>query len=328
VFELLGLEDGKAFNGWSTAGTLAWMCGTTERSVQRSLDKLKKLGLVKTTGTRGYKGRTVLHVPGVVGAAQNLARRKLSGKPPTEDDEAPAQIRRRCRIPSETNTTQLSPRIRPARRMNPLKSPINGYEPSERAPGDAASRPGEPLSKSGLGEEEGACGQEDEADALTLPRTRLKRRLAGMAKKAGLQDGGEGLLQASDQDTVKRWMRMQSDEEARKRQGKRAGPQLFKALTQALADHYRLNDRQIGRKLAAEVEPEPAPPPEPRRAPPPPPASPPPPSPPWSSAWRARAGGNMAAAIHEPEHKPEPRKPYTCSADDLRASAERLKRFV
>jgi hypothetical protein len=327
VFELLGLEDGKAFNGWSTIPTLAWMCGTTERSVHRSLGKLKKLGLVKTTGFRGCKGRTVLHVPSVVGAAQSLARRKLSDKPPP-GDEALAKTRRPRHVSDDANMTQLSPETRRRRQVNPLKNPLDGYEPSERAPGAAASRPGDPLFESGLGEEEGAYGGasgEDEVDALTLPRRRLKRRLAGAARKLGLQDAGEGLLAASDEDTVLSWLRLQSDEEACKREGKPHGGRLFKALTVALVDHYKLNDKQAGRKLAAKAEPEP-----PEAKPPAPPASPPSPPPRPQPAWGGPRIGirDMGSATHEPEHNPAPRKPYVCSDEAMRASVARLKGYA
>ena len=36
----------------------------------------------------------------------------------------------------------------------------------------------------------------------------------------------------------------------------------------------------------------------------------------------------MREAIREPVAKPDPRKPYACSQDDLRASVERLKEYV
>jgi hypothetical protein len=50
-------------------------------------DAQSALGLMTTTGTRGQGGRTVFHVPGVVGAAQNLQRRKLSDRSPEDGDE-------------------------------------------------------------------------------------------------------------------------------------------------------------------------------------------------------------------------------------------------
>jgi hypothetical protein len=137
-----------------------------------------------------------------------------------------------------------------------------------------------------------------------------------------LQDGGEKLLQASDKDTVRRWLRWQ-------REGRHK--RLVQTLWQGLVDEYGLDAEEAGRKLAA--KPEPAPPPEPIR-PPTPEAKPPPspaspsPSPPRPPAWGARAGGNMAAALRGPEHKPEPRKPFACSEADMRASVERLKRYV
>jgi hypothetical protein len=320
VFDVLGLEGGRPFNGWSTASKLAWMCGIDERTVRRALGRLKKLGLITTTGTRGQGGRTVFYVPGVVGAAQKLPRRKLTDKLPAESDETPAQIGHGRPINAGGNRAQRSVQIGPGRPMNPSKNPPKGSEPSQWAPGDAASRPGEPPAFDLEEKDEGAFGQ-DQPSTLTRARHRLRQRLAGIAEKVGVQDGGEGLLLGCDEDTVRRWLKWQRE--------KRETP-LTQALLQVLIDHYGLNPAEAGRKLAEKPEPAPQPEPEPRRQePPPPPARPPSPSPlpPAVNGAGVRTGLRpMAAAIHElllPSEAP-PRKPYVCSRAEANASGKRL----
>jgi hypothetical protein len=190
-----------------------------------------------------------------------------------------------------------------------------------RAHGAAASSPREPSALDLEEGEEGACGQ-DEPQALTLPRYRLLKRLAGMAGKLGLQDDVEGLLLACDEDDVKRWLEWQKK--------KRERP-LTQALLQVLIDHHGLNPAEAGRKLAE--KPEPTLPPEPaqRRQEPPPPASPPSPfpPPPAFNGGGVRTGLRMVSdAIHEPVREPPPWKPLVFTDEQKRASAERLKRYL
>jgi MarR family len=335
VDALLGLEDGKPHNGWCTMGVLATRCRMSKSGVRRALDRLEALGLLKVTPQAGRGGRVYLHVPGVVDAAENLKPRGLKDRtvPETEpnghdeDAETPSKSARQREVKDVEKPASTRRKSSRQREVNPWSETLDGYESGERARGGAACPPagaGEPPFEFGSGEGR-ASGGEEQADALTRPRDRLKRRLAGMAKKVGLQDGGEGLLQASDEDTAQRWMRLQRVEEARGRKGKAKGSQLFKELTQALVDHYELNDKQVGRKLAAKTEPPPPPPSEPRRAPPPqpPPAASPSPSPPPA----VRAGPavrTVAAAIREPWLAPPPASKIVFSDADYWASAVRL----
>jgi hypothetical protein len=143
-----------------------------------------------------------------------------------------------------------------------------------------------------------------------------------MARKLGLQDGGARFLRFATEVTVGDWLRWQREKRDQR---------LVQAIWQGLVDEYGLDAEEAGRKLAAKAEPEPPPeparPPAPEAKPPPPPASPSPSRPP-PPAWGARAGGNMAAALRGPEHKPEPRKPYAYTDTDMRASVERLKGYL
>jgi hypothetical protein len=181
--------------------------------------------------------------------------------------------------------------------------------------------PGEPPALNLEEGEGGAFGKE--GGALTRPRQRLRKRVVGMANKLGLQDGGEKLLRASDEDTVRRWLRWQ-------REGRQK--QLVQALWQGLVDEYGLDAEEAGRKLATKAEPEPEAPPEPVRPPapeakpPPRPASPSPSRPPL--AFVAGSGlRTVRAAIREPELRAAPHRPYVCSEAEMQASAARLRRM-
>jgi hypothetical protein len=327
LFDLLGLEDGKPHNAWTTRGVLATACHMRKRGVQRVLDRLDELGLVKHFGVAGRGGRTMLHVPGVVDAAKLLKRRQLrdgtKDEPEPNGHDASAETQsKRCPPGPLKNVEKVSSRTAkrcPPGPLNPLNESLEGSESLERVSGGAANRhPGEPPALNLEEGEEGAFGREGRT--LTRPRQRLRDRVVGMASKLGLQDGGERLLRFATEVTVRDWLRLQREGRTQR---------LVQAIWQALVDEYGLDAEEAGRLLASKAEPEPEPPPEPARPPapeakpPPPPASPSPSRPP-PPTWGARAGGNMAAALREPEHKPQPACTLMFSRDTYGASAARL----
>jgi hypothetical protein len=315
LFKVLGLGGAKAHNGWCTASVLARVCGLDHRTAQRALSRLQELQLVKVTGQRGRGGRSILHVAGVVGAAEKLPQRGLGDVP--DDDEPPSKIRHRRRIKDGENTAQLSSKIRRSCRMNPSKESLYTKEPLEGVSGGAANRhPGEPPALNSEDGEEGAFG--GEGGALTRPRQRLRDRVVGMASKLGLQDGGTRFLRFATEVTVGDWLRLQRE---------RRDQRLVQAIQQALVDEYELDAEEAGRLLAAKAEPEPPPeparPPAPEAKPPPPPASPRPSRP--LPAVNGGAGPRaMADAIRGPALVPPPPSKVVHTADEKRASAVRL----
>jgi DNA-binding MarR family transcriptional regulator len=327
VLRLLGLEDGKSHNAWTTTAVLANACGLRRRAVQRALDRLVKLGLLKRVGVPGRGGRTLLHVPEVAGAAKRLKLRPLGagdGEAGTEAGDAADVASKRRRAghlkPDEKASPAASKRCR-AGHLNPLNESIERNHPCEGARVDADAEPpdgGKPSALFEMGEEEGrAFGQEEWAESLTRPRERLRKRLTGVATKIGLQDGGAALLRSATEATVGGWLRLQ-------REGK--DTRLVQELHQALMGHYGLPAEETGRRLATKAEPEP----ESRAAP----AAPAPPSPsqapassplPPTAATVRRAPPLAAlrtvqAAIRQPEPPPRLQIP----PDELRASAARL----
>jgi hypothetical protein len=320
VFKVLGLKDGKPHNGWSTASKLAMMCGLTDRTVRRALDQLQEFGLVKTTGTRGRHGNTVLHVAGVVGAAEKLPQRKLTDRD-EEDNEPSSKIGRSRPNKAVENRTQPSAKLGRRRPMNPIQNHIHGSEPLEGVSGGAANPPSREPPALDLEEGEGrAFG--GEGGALTRPRQRLRSRIVGEAKKLGLPDGGARFLRFVSEPTVRDWLRWQREKRDQR---------LVQAIWQALVDEYGLDAEEAGRLLASKAEPKP--PPEPARLPAP--EAKPPPSAASSSPSRPPPAANggpaphpalrtVAAAIHEPVLRPPPRLAYACSAEAIRASAANL----
>jgi hypothetical protein len=321
LFTVLGLENGKPHNGWCTANKLARMCGLDERTVRRVLARLQKLGLVKCIGARGRHGKTVLHVPGVVGAAENLPVRKLTD-PDEDEDEPPSKIGRRRPNKTVENRAQLSAKIGRGCPMNPITDPFSGFESVERVSGGAAANPppGEPSALNLEEGEEGAFG--GEGRTLTRPRQRLQSRIVGEAKKLGLQDAGARFLRFATEVTVRDWLRWQREKRDQR---------LVQAIWQALVDEYGLDAEEAGRLLASKAEPKP--PPEPARLPAP--EAKPPPSAASSSPSRPPPAANggpaphpalrtVAAAIHEPVLRPPTRLAYACSAEAIRASAANL----
>jgi hypothetical protein len=179
VFKVLGLNDGKPHNGWCTASKLAMMCGLTDRTVRRALDRLQGFGLVKCIGTRGRHGNTVLHVAGVVGAAEKLPQRKLTDRD-GEDNEPQSKLGRSRPNKTVEIRTQPSAKLGRRRPMNPIQNHIHGSEPLERVSGGAANGSVRPRARSdscGLG---GAatCGHAASrmASTVTVRRRRSSRR--------------------------------------------------------------------------------------------------------------------------------------------------------
>jgi hypothetical protein len=331
VFDLLGLEDGKPHNAWTTLGVLGTSCHLHRRTVQRALDRLKELGLVVHHGVAGRGGRTLLHVPGVVDAAKLLKRRALrdgtkdAPEPNGHDtsDEPPAKRRRPRHLKTVEKVASVSAQRRRPRHLNPLNESLEGSEPLEGVSGGAANPPpGEPPALDLEEGEGGAFGREGRT--LTRPRQHLRSRVVGVAKKLGLQDGGERLLRSTTEATVEAWLRWQREERFQR---------LVQAIWQGLVDEYELDAEEAGRLLASKAEPPPPPPPEPARPKAPEAAAPPPPaSPPLSRPPPAFAAGpglrTVRAAIREPELRVAPRPPYVCSDAKVRASAARLQRSL
>jgi hypothetical protein len=329
VFDLLGLEDGKPHNAWTTRGVLATACYLHKRTVERALDRLNELGLVKHFGVAGRGGRTLLHVPGIVGAAKLLKRRPLhdgtkgEAEPNGHDESADASSKRRRprRLKSVEKAASVSAKRRRPRRLNPLNESLEGSEPLEGVSGGAANPPpGEPPALSLEEGQGGAFG--GEGGTLTRARQRLRSRIVGEAKKLGLQDGGARFLRHATEVTVQDWLRWQREERDQR---------LVQAIWQALVDEYGLDAEEAGRLLASKAEPKP--PPESARPlaseakPPPPPASSSPSRPP-----PAVSGGlaphpalrTVAAAIHKPVLRPPPACRIVYNAEVLQASAANL----
>lgn len=240
VLEILGRDNARPHNGWTTASYVARKIERSERSVQRAFTQLEGLRLLKRTLTvRGRGGRTWFHVPGIEGANGKLkdlaaaeAKRAHDASPdPVENTTSASHFcGRKYDTDVAENTTPMS-------YESFLITPSFGKQPSYGARGPAAEPP---PAAAGQGFENDG-GQEE--GTLTRARARLLARLRGLAGKAGLTVGYT-FLDHLGPDRVARWLRLQREDSPR------ASATLVREALELLSDYLAVDPSELAQAVA------------------------------------------------------------------------------
>jgi len=252
VYRVLGLEDAKPHNGWTTNGVLATEAVTTKRTVRRVLGRLEDWGLLKRTSVAGRGGRIYLHVPGIHGASERCKPQPLGDR---TCEDAPSKRGHSGPLFTVEKRTRGASKRGHGGPLNPSLNPSMDLSPSDRARGGAA----EPNDAGAAG---GDMNEEGEGEGLlTQPRARLLARLKGIACKGGADFNARDLaaLDADNPGIVSRWLRLQ-------REGSpKADARLLKEAAECLPSILRVNPSEFCSAIARKGEPPPPdePPPEP-----------------------------------------------------------------